>query len=849
MKKNFSAWKTYSRGFFMILGLFVFFGLNHSAFALPFTATTIGGAGREDAESVIQVSDGGYVVVGKTNSYGAGDYDFYIAKLTNTGVLDTSFGTNGTRTVGGADTDEASSVAEAHDGGYVVAGSTESFSGSNRSMYIVKFTTAGDLDTSFGVNGTLTVGGYDFEDAESIVRTSDDGFIIAGRSSTFGPGVGSFYIVKITSTGVLDTSFGTNGTVAVGGSGNEHAYSIIQTDDGGYAAVGDTQSYGAGDRDIYIVKLTSTGALDATFGTNGTRTVGGWATEYGYSLIQAGDGGYVIVGSTGSFGEGSYDGYVIKLTNAGALDATFGTNGTRTVGGSSGDYILSVVEANDGYVVAGHTSSYGQGSDMYLAKFTHAGDLDTSFGVNGTITIGGYSTDDAKAITKDSQGGYIVTGRTYNFGAGSFDIYVVGITDDGDLNECAHETGSGGVLGSGGVIGSGGSVGFGGTLGSVGSLGSGGTLIQQCAAPEPITDITITNPNSTKISTAITDTHISLDSGTIDNTSQATTNVNLTVESTSALALFPTNTVITRSGGGNFNFQNFTIEDVTVENAIAAFELGIPGTNLSFSQDVTVTLNVGTEYDGQTLTVYSQTATQTDWTTHGTCTVTEGNCTFTTDHATTYSVGGQPAAEPIDLNVEVQDTLTLDCYDTQGTTGDYTVTLGTTTDPGKVTPGSPAVGQSTCTVTTNDDQGYYLTLIDDNAATNTVLTHTDPHTGSIYEIQDLTQFPATTAWTIPTTKGLGFSVVTFPDTQTTNNTIDDIWTNTSQCPEGNNPDTNTYAGIPDTAETISAVTQYESLSTTTNICYKVDVPASQASGQYTGSVTYTATSDASSYLN
>ena len=362
-------------------------------------------------------------------------------------------------------------------------------------------------------------------------------------------------------------------------------------------------------------------------------------------------------------------------------------------------------------------------------------------------------------------------------------------------------------------------------------------------------DVTIQDPNTTKIQNAIDNNHISLDNGTIDNTTQTTTQMNITFESTNANALFPTGTVITEAEGGNYNFQNFTIADTNIPNTATAIDLGIPGTDLSFSQDITLTLNVGDTYNDQTLNVYSQSTGQTDWTLHTTCTVSEGDCTFTTNHATIYTAGGIPGAIPIDINVEVQDTLTLDCYDTQGTTGDYTVTLGTTTDPGKVTPGSPAVGQSTCTVTTNDDQGYYLTLIDDNTATNTVLTHTDPHTGSIYEIQDLTQFPATTAWTTPTTKGLGFSVVTFPDTQTTNNTIDDIWTNTSQCPEGNNPDTNTYAGIPDTAETISAVTQYESLSTTTNICYKVDVPASQASGQYTGSVTYTATSDASSYLN
>ena len=362
-------------------------------------------------------------------------------------------------------------------------------------------------------------------------------------------------------------------------------------------------------------------------------------------------------------------------------------------------------------------------------------------------------------------------------------------------------------------------------------------------------NITIQDPNNTKIQDAVTDGHVTVDNGTIDNTTQTTTQTNITFASTNANALFPTGTVITEQGNSNYNFQNFTIADINIPNTAAAIDLGIPGTDLSFSQDITLALNVGDTYNDQTLNVYSQSTGQTDWTLHTTCTVSEGDCTFTTNHATIYTAGGIPGAIPIDINVEVQDTLTLDCYDTQGTTGDYTVTLGTTTDPGKVTPGSPATGQSTCTVTTNDDQGYYLTLIDDNAATNTVLTHTDPHTGSIYEIQDLTQFPATTTWTTPITKGLGFSVVTFPDTQTDNNILDETWTNTSLCPEGNNPDTNTYAGIPDTAETISAVTQYESLSTTTNICYKVDVPASQASGQYTGSVTYTATSDASSYLN
>ena len=372
----------------------------------------------------------------------------------------------------------------------------------------------------------------------------------------------------------------------------------------------------------------------------------------------------------------------------------------------------------------------------------------------------------------------------------------------------------------------------------------------------PQTDIIIENPDTTKMTNTANDGYISVDNGTSDNTTQTTVRVNVEMRKNNHRATFLQNTQITERANQGFNFQNFTLQEVNVKSeqkdSRGAVRIGSPGEKLDFSQDVILTIFVGHAYNDLIMDILYQEEGESTWNAHGTCVISDGNCTFTTDHATIYTINGvlqSTGDAPININTEVQDTLTLDCYDTQGTTGDYTVTIGTTTDPGKVTAGTPATGQSTCTVTTNDDQGYYLTLIDDNASANTVLTHTDPHTGSIYEIQDLTQFPATTTWTAPTTKGLGFSVVTFPDTQTDNNTLDETWTNTSLCPEGTNPDTNTYAGIPDTAETISAVTQYESLSTTTNICYKVDVPASQASGQYTGSVTYTATSDASSYLN
>ena len=231
--------------------------------------------------------------------------------------------------------------------------------------------------------------------------------------------------------------------------------------------------------------------------------------------------------------------------------------------------------------------------------------------------------------------------------------------------------------------------------------------------------------------------------------------------------------------------------------------------------------------------------------------------------------------QSINLEVEVVDTLSMDCYDSAGVSGDTTVTLGdSTTGAGLVTAGVPSVGKSTCDVTTNDDQGYFLTIEKTTEAVTwddqvngegigtgisdagTVLTHEDGNVdGDWYGIPDKTPYtygtPNTAAWS---GVGLGFSVIDFPDTTGTgtNNTLADTWVTTGDlCLDGTaaagTPDQAIYAGVPDTAEAIAGVAQYESNTTTTEVCYKVDVDATQQSGQYAGQVTFTATSDASSY--
>ena len=105
----------------------------------------------------------------------------------------------------------------------------------------------------------------------------------------------------------------------------------------------------------------------------------------------------------------------------------------------------------------------------------------------------------------------------------------------------------------------------------------------------------------------------------------------------------------------------------------------------------------------------------------------------------------------------------------------------------------------------------------------------------------------TTNWS-SSIKGLGFSVIQFPESNTNHNAFDNIWTTTGDlCQAGTTSDNAVYAEIPTSAQSISAVTSYQETSTSTDICYKVDVSPSQQSGIYTGQVTYTATTDASSY--
>jgi DNA replication initiation complex subunit (GINS family) len=406
----------------------------------------IGGKNDDEGKSLIQTSDGGYAITGYTSSFGAGKDDVYVVKLDARGNL------QWTKTIGEKERDRGNSLIQTSDGGYAIAGLTQSFGAGETDVYVVK------LDAHGNLQWTKTIGGLGYDGGTSLVQTSDGGYAITGATTSFGVGEADVYVVKLDANGNLQW------TKTIGGPELDAGFSLIQTSDSGYAIAGHTKSFGAGEGDVYVVKLDANGNLQWT------KTIGGPGEEVGSSLIQTSDGGYAITGFTQSFGAGGADVYVLKL------DANGNLQWTKTIGGLGNEIGHSLIQTSDGgYAITGATTSFGVGeADVYVVK------LDANGNLQWTKTIGAKNENPIRSsIIQTSDGSYVIAGTTRSFGAGGMDVYVVKLDKNGDACCAVSQTpqvGSGGTLGSPTP-----SIRSGGTLTSpTSSTSSGGTLSNQC---------------------------------------------------------------------------------------------------------------------------------------------------------------------------------------------------------------------------------------------------------------------------------------------------------------------------------------------------------------------------------
>jgi len=309
---------------------------------------------------------------------------------------------NGQKTFGGSGSDLANSIQQTADGGYIVAGDTTSFGAGGYNVYILKLNSDGNSAWQ------KTFGGSSDDAALSVQETTDGGYIVAGYTRFFGAGNDDVYIVKLNSDGSLAWQ------KTYGGIWNDEAYSIQQTTDGGYIVAGYTESFGSGGRNVYILKLNSDGSLVWQ------KTFGGSDYDEAYSVQQTTDGGYIVGGYTYSFGFDNCDVYVLKLNSDGSLAWQ------KTFGGNGYDYARSVKQTTDGgYIVAGYTESFGFGG--YILKLNRDGSL------SWQKTFGGSGSDWASSIQQTTDGGYIVAGYTESFGSGGRDVYIVKLNSDGSL--------------------------------------------------------------------------------------------------------------------------------------------------------------------------------------------------------------------------------------------------------------------------------------------------------------------------------------------------------------------------------------------------------------------------------
>ncbi|MCH8903839.1 MAG: T9SS type A sorting domain-containing protein [Bacteroidetes bacterium] len=351
----------------------------------------------EEGHSVQETADGGYIIAGFNS---APSTDVYLIKTDSIGDV------KWMKSYGGNSYDFGTAVQQTTDSGYIVAGYSDSFGAGQLDVYLIK--TDLDGDTLW----TKTYGGSDFEFGTSVQQSFDNGYIIAGWTQSFGAGSADVYLIKVDING--DTLW----TKTYGGSSGEFGYSVQQTADSGFIIAGMTESFGAGDRDVLLIKTDVAGNI------LWSKTYGGTDRDVGNSVQQTSDGGYIVVGSSRSFGAGQFDVYLIKT------DPNGDTLWTKTFGGSYDDEGYFVQQTSDGgYIITGYhftADSCEQGSFAYLIKTTANGDTLWTKSFAGEIGAKGYS------VKQIANGGYIVAGDNTIGSFGESSVYLIRTDSNGN---------------------------------------------------------------------------------------------------------------------------------------------------------------------------------------------------------------------------------------------------------------------------------------------------------------------------------------------------------------------------------------------------------------------------------
>jgi uncharacterized delta-60 repeat protein len=369
--------------------------------------------------SSLAVQSDGHIVAGGTvyNYSGRPGSSFAVARYANDGSLDSSFGTDGVAFTSFAThgylVASGNSVAAQADGRIIVAGTITGTGKSSSALALTRYTSDGNLDTSFGSGGEVLTS-FQYSTGASSVAVQPDGHIVVA-GGTGNPGSpGQIAVARYDSNGSLDRSFGTGGKVTTSfPDGNAGANILALLPDGRIVVAGTATSVSSSS--FLLARYASDGRLDTSFGTDGLVTTAfpGASRAGAYSLVAQGDGSIVAAGDAY---DGNHDRVALaRYDTDGSLDASFGTDGlvTTSFGGTSDSATGVVLQLNGRIVVACHTNAGAV--PFALARYDTDGSLDGSFGSGGLVTTSfpGFNAARASAVTVQPDGRIVAAGSVY----------------------------------------------------------------------------------------------------------------------------------------------------------------------------------------------------------------------------------------------------------------------------------------------------------------------------------------------------------------------------------------------------------------------------------------------------
>jgi len=395
---------------------------------------SLGGTSTEKVSQIIEVTGnknvtpGGYVVVGVTQSTD-GDLtgvntqcvDYWVVRLSSAGNIIWH------RTLGGFPAFSIVSIQQTNDHGYIVAGNN--YVQSTHVYWVIKLAPDTGTSTPPAIQWQKTFGGSTaahWDIATSIKQTSDNGFIVAGYSNsnngdlTVNHGGYDYWVVKLAPDTGTSTPPAIQWQKSLGGTGDDIAYSIQQTSDGGYIVAGESISNDGdvtghiGSYDYWVVKLSpTTGTTPPTI--QWQKILGGTGDDRAYSIQQTSDGGYVVAGHSRSTSN-EYNFLVVKLSpTTGTTPPT--TQWQKTLGGTGDDHGQSIQQTSDGgYIVAGDSNSISSGVtgnhgqlDCWVVKLSPTTGT-TPPTIQWEKSLGGTLIETINSVRQTSDGGYIVAG-------------------------------------------------------------------------------------------------------------------------------------------------------------------------------------------------------------------------------------------------------------------------------------------------------------------------------------------------------------------------------------------------------------------------------------------------------